>query len=66
MVKAIRMEVKPEEIIEAVKRMNKRERDAFLEDLIASTSPDYLESIREARDDYKKGRVKTHEEVFGG
>ena len=66
MVKAIRMEVKPEEIIEAVKRMNKRERDAFLEDLIASMSPDYLESIREARDDYKKGRVKTHEEVFGG
>lgn len=64
MVKAIKMEVKPEEIIEAVKRMNKKERDAFLEDLIASTSPDYLESIKEARADYKKGRVKTHDEVF--
>jgi hypothetical protein len=65
MLKAIKMEVKPEEIIEAVKRMNKKERDAFLEDLIASTSPDYLESIKEARADYKKGRVKTHDEVFG-
>jgi hypothetical protein len=64
MLKAIKMEVKPEEIIEAVKRMNKKERDAFLEDLIASTSPDYLESIKEARADYKKGRVKTHDEVF--
>ena len=64
MVKAIKMEVKPEEIIEAVKRMNKKERDAFLEDLIASTSPDYLESIKEARADYKKGRIKTHDEVL--
>jgi hypothetical protein len=64
MVKAIRMEVKPDEIIEAVKRMNKRERDAFLEDLIASVSPEHLESIKEARVDYKAGRVKTHEEIF--
>jgi hypothetical protein len=65
MSKPIRIEVKPEEIIEAVKRMKKTERDAFLEDLIASTSPEYLESIREARADYKEGRVKSHEEVFG-
>jgi hypothetical protein len=64
MVKAIRMEVKPDEIIEAVKRMSKREREAFLEDLIASVSPEYLESIKEARADYKTGRVKAHEEVF--
>ena len=65
MSKPIRIEVKPEEIIEAVKRMKKNERDAFLEDLIASTSPEYLESIREARADYKEGRMKSHEEVFG-
>jgi hypothetical protein len=65
MLKAIKMEVKPEEIIEAVKRMKKKERDTFLEDLLASTSPEYLRSIREARADYKAGKVKTHEEVFG-
>lgn len=65
MLNTIKMEVKPEDIIQAVKRMNKRERDAFLEDLLASTSPEYLKSIKEARDDYKKGRVKPHEEVFG-
>jgi len=64
MVKAIRMEVKPDEIIEAVKRMSKREREAFLEYLIASVSPEYLESIKKARADYKAGRVKAHEEVF--
>ena len=61
----IKMEVKPEEIIRAVKKMKKKERDAFLEDLLAATSPDYLESIKEARADYKSGRIKTHKEVFG-
>ncbi len=65
MAKAIRIEVKPEDIIEAAKRMKKKEREAFLEDLLASTSPEYLESIEEARADYKAGRVKSHEEVFG-
>ncbi len=61
----VRMEVRRDEIIEAVKRMKKGEREAFLEDLLASTSPDYLESIREARRDYKAKRVKTHAQVFG-
>lgn len=65
MLQAIKMEVKPEEIIRAVKKMKKNERDAFLEDLLAATSPDYLESIKQARTDYKAGRIKTHEEVFG-
>ena len=65
MAKPIKIEVKPEDIIEAVKRMKKKEREAFLEDLLASTSPEYLESIREARADYRAGRVKSHKEVFG-
>jgi hypothetical protein len=63
--KAIHIEVKPEDIIAAVKKMKKRERDAFLEDLLAATSPEYVSSIREARADYKAGRTKTHEEAFG-
>jgi hypothetical protein len=65
MVKALTIEVNPDEIIEAVKKMKKKERDSFLEDLLASTSPDYLRSIKEARADYKAGRVKSHEKVFG-
>ncbi len=64
MVNTIQMEVYPEEIIRAVKRMKKKERDIFLEDLLASVSPEYLESIKTARDDYKNGRVKRHDEVF--
>jgi PHD/YefM family antitoxin component YafN of YafNO toxin-antitoxin module len=45
--------------------MKKKDRDAFLEDLLAATSPEYLEGIKEARADYKAGRVKSHKEVFG-
>ena len=65
MINTLKIQVRPEEIIEAIKGMEKRMREAFLEDLIAATSPEYLASIREARADYKAKRVRTHEEVFG-
>jgi hypothetical protein len=65
MLSAIKVNLSRQEIIGAVKAMKKRDRDAFLEDLLAATSPEYLESIKEARSDYKAGRIKTHEEVFG-
>ena len=65
MLNTIKVEVQPQDIIAAVKKMKKEERDSFLEDLLASTSPEYLRSIKEARADYKSGRVKSHEEVFG-
>lgn len=35
-----------------------------MEDLLAATSPEYLESIKEARTDYKAGRVKTRDKRF--
>ncbi|MDD1745976.1 MAG: hypothetical protein LUQ20_09270 [Candidatus Methanoperedens sp.] len=35
----------------------------LLEDLTALSSKEYLTSIREARDDYKHGRVKSIEEI---
>jgi len=65
MLESIKMEIKPEVIIAALNKMPKKERDSFLEDLLASTSPEYLKSIKEARADYKAGRVRTHQEVFG-
>ena len=37
----------------------------FFEDLLALSSPKYLKSIKEAREQYKKGEVFTHEQVFG-
>ena len=65
MLESIKMEIKPEVIIAALNKMPKKERDSFLEDLLASTSPEYLKSIKEARSDYKAAKVKTHQEVFG-
>ncbi|RPI79987.1 MAG: hypothetical protein EHM45_00670 [Desulfobacteraceae bacterium] len=65
MLESIKIEIKPEIIVMAIKKMSKKKRDAFLEDLLASTSPEYLNSIKLARSDYKTGRVKTHQEVFG-
>ena len=55
-----------DDLVKAVRRMKKADREAFLEDLLAATSPEYLESIREAREDYRAGRVRSHDEVFEG
>ena len=65
MLNEIKVTLSRQEIIGAVKSMNKKDRDDFLEELLAATSPEYLKSIKEARADYKAGRVKTHDEVFG-
>ena len=64
MLSSIKVEIKPQDIISAVKKMKKTERDGFLEELLAATSPQYLRSIREARADYKNGRVHSHDEMF--
>jgi len=60
----IELRVKPEDIIEAVKAMDEKDREDFLEDLLASTSPEYLHSIKEARADYAAGDVKKHGDLF--
>jgi hypothetical protein len=65
MAKDIRIEIRPDEIIAAVRKMKKRGRDDFLENLLAATSPEYLASIRETRADHRAGRTQTHEELFG-
>ncbi len=65
MLDALKIDLKPAEIIRAIKKMKKKERETFLENLLDETSTEYLDSIRKARADYKAGRVKTHKEVFG-
>ncbi|MCK4620861.1 MAG: hypothetical protein KAT62_01470 [Desulfuromonadales bacterium] len=62
---ALKMEVDPQEIIEAVKKMKKQDREEFLEDLLSATCPEYLTSIREARAEYTAGQTKSHKDVFG-
>ena len=61
----INISISREQIVEAIKKMDESAREAFIEDLIAMLSPAYLESIREARRDYKTGRTYSHKEVFG-
>lgn len=56
--------ISSQQIIIAVKKMKKSDRLAFLENLLAATSPEYLASIREAREDYHRGRVLSHEKAF--
>lgn len=38
--------------------------DELFEDMLAMTSPEYLKSICEAREDFRAGRVKSFEEAF--
>ncbi len=61
----VKVPISADEIIEAVKKMKKHDREAFIEDLIAMTSPEYLQSIKEARAEYKAGKTKSHKEIFG-
>lgn len=61
---SIEVNLSPSQIIEAVMRLKKEERASFVEDLIAAASPEYIKSVAEAREDYKKGRTYTHNEVF--
>jgi hypothetical protein len=53
-----------DELITAINQLEKKDKESFIEDLLAATSPEYLESIREARSDYKEGRIYNHEETF--
>ncbi|HGJ65801.1 TPA: hypothetical protein ENS27_10470 [bacterium] len=52
------------DLISALKMLDEEDREFFIENLIAALSPEYLKSIEEARRDYKKGRVLSHEDVF--
>ena len=61
----VKVPISSDDIIEAVKKMKKHERDSFIEDLLAMTSPDYLKSVKQARAEYKAGRTKSHKEIFG-
>ena len=63
-----RLEVKVglslEDLISAIKALDETEREFLIENLLAATSPDYLKSIEEAREDYRQGRVLSPEAVF--
>ena len=61
----IKLEFSLKDVISALEKLEPEEKELFIENLLAATSPEYLGSINEAREDYRAGRVSTHEEVFG-
>lgn len=61
----IKIGIPRETLINAIKQMEKKERESLIEDLVALMSHNYVYSVREARADYKAGKVKTHREIFG-
>lgn len=38
--------------------------EEFIEDMLALSSEEYFSSIKKARKDYKKGRIKQFDELF--
>jgi len=61
---ALKVEVDSQKIIDAVNKMKKQEREEFLENLLSSTCPEYLSSIRESRSEYVAGNTASHDDVF--
>jgi len=52
------------DIVNALKQLNPKARQDFIEDLQAATSPSYIKSIKEARAEYDTGKVFAHKETF--
>lgn len=53
-----------DELVTALQAISDEDREWFLENLLAATSPDYLESIKEARKDYQGRQTLGLGEVF--
>jgi len=48
----------------ALQQLSNEDREFFIENLLAATSPEYLESIDEARRDYREGKTIPYEKLF--
>ena len=53
----IKVGLSVKDLVAALKELSVEDREFFVENLLAATSPEYLDSIREARQDYRAGRV---------
>ena len=53
----LKMDISLSDLVMALRGMPNEDREWFLENLLAATSPEYLRSIREAREDYRAGRT---------
>jgi hypothetical protein len=60
----INMGLSLSDIIEAINALKPEDKELFIESIVAATSPEYLESIRQSRQEHKDGKVFTFDEVF--
>ncbi len=52
------------DLVAALRQLSDEDREFFIENLLAATSPEYLESIDEARRDYREGKTTPYEKLF--
>ncbi len=53
-----------EELRKLIKISVQKSMSDLIEDIAALSNPSYINSIKEAREDYKKGRVKSLKDAF--
>ena len=58
-------ELSESELSVLIENIVKKTMEEISEDILALTSKHYIQSIEEARKDYKEGKVKEFNEVFG-
>ncbi len=70
MKKSVEVEVKigfsVADLAAALQQLSDEDREFFIENFLAATSPEYLKSIDEARRDYREGKTVPYEKVFKG
>jgi len=62
----IKVGLSVKDLVAALNKLSAEDRELFIENLLAATSPDYLNSIREAREDYRAGHFLTDDELPEG
>jgi len=59
----IKVGLSVKDLIVALKELSAEDREFFIENLLAATSPEYLRSIKEARRDYREGHTVSDDEL---
>ncbi len=60
----VKVGISLDELVTALRAATDEDREWFLENLLAATSPEYLKSIEEAWADYRQGRTVEARDLF--
>ena len=60
----VRVDLSVKDLITALRGLDDEDREFFIGNLLAATSPEYLKSISQARKDYKEGKNIPFEKAF--